>query len=96
MKALAALGARATAIEIDVEDEAACRALSDQAVERFGRLDILINNAGINIRKQPQEYAASEWHKVLNVNLTAAFLCSRPPTRTWFAPAAARSSTPDP
>jgi 2-deoxy-D-gluconate 3-dehydrogenase len=76
-KSLAALGARAAAIEIDVEDEAACRALGDQAVERFGRMDILINNAGINIRKQPQDYAASEWHKVLNVNLTAAFLCSQ-------------------
>src|SRR2546425_12593716 len=44
--------------------------------ERFGRLDILVNNAGTNIRKPIHEYTLAEWHRVLDTNLTSAFLCS--------------------
>ncbi len=47
--ALTALGAKAVAIEADVADEAASRALVEQAVDRLGRLDILVNNAGVRI-----------------------------------------------
>jgi 2-deoxy-D-gluconate 3-dehydrogenase len=71
------LGARAFAIDADVLEEAACRRLVDAAAERFGRLDILVNNAGIAIRKPPQDYTAAEWHRVLDSNLTSAFLCSQ-------------------
>jgi 2-deoxy-D-gluconate 3-dehydrogenase len=46
-------------------------------VERFGRIDILFNNAGINIRRPPQELSPEDWHKVLGVNLTGAFLMSK-------------------
>lgn len=45
--------------------------------KQFGRLDILINNAGMMIRKSPYELAIEEWDRVLNVNLRAGFLCSR-------------------
>jgi 2-deoxy-D-gluconate 3-dehydrogenase len=76
VKALQALGAKALAIEGDVLAEADCRALVDRAAEHFGRLDILVNNAGIAIRKQPQAYTAAEWHRVLDSNLTSAFLCA--------------------
>jgi 2-deoxy-D-gluconate 3-dehydrogenase len=38
---------------------------------------ILVNNAGINIRKQPQEYTLAEWHAILDTNLTSAFVCSQ-------------------
>lgn len=74
---LRALGARAEAIEVDVLDETSCRRLVDETVRRFGRLDILINNAGINIRKQPQDYDVADWHAVMNTNLTSAFVCSQ-------------------
>ena len=77
VKELEALGARATAIEVDVRDEASCRAMVAQAAERFGRIDILVNNAGTNIRKLPQDYALAEWREVLDTNLTSAFLCSQ-------------------
>jgi len=40
------------------------------------RLDILVNNAGTNIRKPIHEYTLAEWHRVLDTNLTSAFLCS--------------------
>ena len=74
---LEALEAKAVAVEVDVTSEASCRALVTAAVEHFGRLDILINNAGTSIRKQPQEYALAEWQTVLETNLTSAFVCSQ-------------------
>ena len=70
------LGAKASAIAVDVLKEDSCRALIAGAVKQHGRLDILVNNAGINIRKQPQEYTLAEWHQVMDTNLTSAFLCS--------------------
>src|ERR1700751_852922 len=47
LEALSALDPSTTAIELDVGDEAACRAMAEAAAKAFGRLDILINNAGI-------------------------------------------------
>ena len=65
------------AIEADVLKEADCRALAHKTVAQLGRLDILVNNAGINIRKQPQEYTLDEWRRVMDSNLTSAFVCSQ-------------------
>jgi len=76
VKELQALGAKASAIAVDVLKEESCRALISDAVKAHGRLDILVNNASINIRKQPQEYTLAEWHQVMDSNLTSAFLCS--------------------
>jgi len=77
VKALEALGAKAVAIEVDVRDEASCRAMVARAAERLGRVDILVNNAGTNVRKLPQEYTLAEWREVLDTNLTSAFVCSQ-------------------
>ena len=74
---LAALGAQAVAIEADVADEAAVNALIRGTVDRFGRLDVLVNNAGMNIRKPVQDLTLAEWRQVLDTNLTSAFLASR-------------------
>jgi 2-dehydro-3-deoxy-D-gluconate 5-dehydrogenase len=74
---LEGLGAAAIALPVDVVDEASCRALVEKTVDRFGRLDVLINNAGTNIRKQPEEYSLDEWRLILDTNLTSAFLCSQ-------------------
>ncbi len=74
---LATSGAKAAFVAVDVTDAASCRALIEATVARFGRLDILINNAGINIRKAPESYSAEEWHRVLDINLTGSFLCSQ-------------------
>jgi 2-deoxy-D-gluconate 3-dehydrogenase len=74
---LEGLGAKAAAVTVDVTDEASCRAMVDQAVTRFGRLDVLINNAGTNVRKQPEEYTLEEWRMILETNLTSAFTCSQ-------------------
>jgi 2-deoxy-D-gluconate 3-dehydrogenase len=77
MAALGAKGAEAAFVATDVTDEAQCRAMVEAAVARFGRLDILVNNAGMNIRKSPEAYTAAEWHKVMDTNLTGAFLASQ-------------------
>jgi len=62
--------------EVDVTSESSCRALIDGAAARHGRLDILVNNAGTNIRKVPDVLALEEWHKVMDTNLTSAFVCT--------------------
>ena len=67
----------AIALEADLKDEKACRALVDEAARRLGRLDILINNAGINVRKQPQEFTLDEWRLVMDTNLTSAFVAAQ-------------------
>ena len=73
---LEALGTRALAVSVDVTDEDAVSRLVSATRDRFGRLDILVNNAGTNIRKPIHEYTLAEWHRVLDTNLTSAFLCS--------------------
>ena len=67
----------AIALEADLKDEKACRAMVDEAAKRLGRLDILINNAGMNIRKQPQDFTLDEWKTVMDTNLTSAFVASQ-------------------
>lgn len=74
---LKALGSDAFALEADVTDEAAVAALFAEVGARCGRLDILINNAGINVRKPVEQLALDEWRQVLDTNLTSAFLCCR-------------------
>jgi NAD(P)-dependent dehydrogenase (short-subunit alcohol dehydrogenase family) len=61
----------------DVTDETQVRALEQAVRERFGHVDILINNAGMNIRKPMVEYTLDEWNTVLDTNLTSVFLVSR-------------------
>lgn len=74
---LAGLGVQGLAVAVDVADEASCQAMVQATKDRFGRLDILINNAGTNVRKQPEEYTLAEWHHILETNLSSAFMCSQ-------------------
>ncbi len=64
-------------IEADVSDEVAVALAVEQVLDRFGRLDVLINNAGLCLRKPLRELSLAEWQRVLDVNLTGAFLCAR-------------------
>ncbi|MFL6623820.1 MAG: SDR family NAD(P)-dependent oxidoreductase [Sulfurifustis sp.] len=70
-------GAEVMAVALDVTDEASAARAVAAVVERFGRIDILVNNAGINLRAPPQDLPVQDWHKVIETNLTGAFLCAK-------------------
>jgi gluconate 5-dehydrogenase len=70
-------GHQAVGIESDVTDEAAVQAMVDRAVSEFGRVDILINNAGINIRGPIDELSAEQFKQVHDINVDGLWLCSR-------------------
>jgi 2-deoxy-D-gluconate 3-dehydrogenase len=73
----AQIGAECLVVTADVgRPEDVDRAVAVIA-NRFSRIDILFNNAGMNIRKQPEEMAVAEWQEVINTNLTSAFLMSK-------------------
>jgi len=61
----------------DVSDENAVNEAIAAAVARFGRLDALVNNAGIGLTKPLIELSLSEWNRVIGVNLTGAWLCAK-------------------
>jgi len=75
--AVGELGAEAECYRADVRSEADVLALEPQVRERFGRAQILINNAGVNVRKLVTEFTYQEWRSVLDTNLTGAFLMCR-------------------
>ncbi len=77
LRELQAAGVRAESLPCDVTDEAAVLRLFAQVADRHGHLDILVNNAGSTVRKAPQDFSLDDWHQVMDVNLTSAFLCSR-------------------
>jgi sorbitol-6-phosphate 2-dehydrogenase len=67
----------AVAVQADVTNEAQVNAMVDTAVETFGKLDIMVSNAGILIAKPITEFAQSDWEKVIDVNLVGYFLCAK-------------------
>jgi NAD(P)-dependent dehydrogenase (short-subunit alcohol dehydrogenase family) len=71
-------GARALAVPADVTDPASVRALFETTKETFGRLDLLFNNAGTGAPAVPlEDLTAEQWRRVVDVNLTGAFLCTQ-------------------
>lgn len=68
---------RAVAVRLDVTDEAATEAAIAGCVERFGRLDIAVVNAGLLVLKRAVELSLEDWNLVLAVNLTGAFVTAR-------------------
>jgi len=67
-------GGRAEYFLADVTQPAQVKAAEQAIIARFGQVNILINNAGINIRKPLTEYTLEEWHQVMNANLTSVYL----------------------
>ena len=73
----ATLGDAAIAYEVDVTREAEVQAMAAEALRRFGRIDILINNAGIIRKAFVKDMSEATWDAVVDVNLKATFLCSK-------------------
>ena len=70
-------GRRTWALAVDVTDEAQVAAMIDHTQETFGRVDILVANAGIVMAGAVEEFDLARWRKVIDVNLTGYFLCAK-------------------
>ena len=77
-------GSDAIGVEADVTKPEACAALVQAAVDKFGRLDILVCNAGININKPAIDFSAAEFDTVISGNLRAYFLCAQAAARQFL------------
>lgn len=78
-----AKGSRAMAIRADVSDEAQVSAMFREMIAEFGTIDILVNNAGLQQDAPFHELTLAQWNRVLGVNLTGQFLCSREAVREF-------------
>jgi NAD(P)-dependent dehydrogenase (short-subunit alcohol dehydrogenase family) len=76
-EAIQAGGGRAVAVITDVTKPTDADWLAAAAIDAYGRIDVLVNNAGILRSTRAAEVSAEEWHLVVDANLTGAFLCSR-------------------
>jgi NAD(P)-dependent dehydrogenase (short-subunit alcohol dehydrogenase family) len=74
---VAEIGSEAVAVKVDVADEAGTRELAAATVERFGRVDVLFNNAGIAGVGDLEETSLELWEQVMRVNVRGVFLMSR-------------------
>jgi glucose 1-dehydrogenase len=71
------LGCDSIAIEADISKESDCTKLIEETVKHYGRIDVLVNNAGIQQEVPFEETSAEVWRKIIDVDLTGPFLCSR-------------------
>jgi NAD(P)-dependent dehydrogenase (short-subunit alcohol dehydrogenase family) len=76
LKETAAGAEGALVVPADVTDEESVGALFAEAIRAFGRVDVLFNNAGINISGSVGEISAADWRRVIDTNLTGSFLCA--------------------
>ena len=79
------LGVRVLPLACDVTQPSHVQTVVETAVREFGRIDILINNAGISWGAPPEEMSLSDWTKVLDTNLTGTFLCAQAVGRVMIA-----------
>ena len=83
VRKLESKGVKAAAIETDVSDGESVKYMVKEAVERFGRIDVLINNAGIGVSFPLLTHDESAWERILDVNLNGVFLCTREVRLLW-------------
>ena len=70
-------GGDALSVQVDVSSELQVSALISRTVAAYGRLDVLVNNAGVELAKKVTETSEAEWDRLMGVNLKGVFLCSK-------------------
>ena len=90
-KAIDQAGGTALSVPTDVTDAASVQNLFDTAIERFGQLDVLVNNAGITAQVDLTELGEDEWDRIFDTNVRGMFLCSRAAARHFAAIGAGRA-----
>lgn len=76
-KKLDSSGERIMTIKADVTDEMMIKDSMSKVFNKFGKIDILINNAGISLHKPTKEMSVEDFNKVININLNGSFICSK-------------------
>jgi 3-oxoacyl-[acyl-carrier protein] reductase len=76
-KELTDLGTEGHAVEVNVASEPSVKRLANETFERFGRIDILVNDAGVYLKSPVVDMSEELWDRTINVNLGGNFLCSR-------------------
>jgi len=74
VKEIQKLGKRSYAMAVDVRQEEQVKAVVEKAVADWGRLDVMVNNAGASFRSKPEDISPNGWNTVVGINLTGAFL----------------------
>ena len=82
---VAQTGRRALAVQVDVTDEGQVEGMVRRTLDEFGRLDVLVSNAGILIAEGVDEFPADRWRAVIEVNLVGYFLCAKHAARVMKA-----------
>src|SRR5258705_2507508 len=77
VESLRGRGFTVDAMRCDVYNAADVQAVAEATVERFGKIDILVNNAGISWGERPEAMTLTQWQKVIDINLTGAFISSQ-------------------
>lgn len=78
-------GRRVACLSLDVRDEASIREMGDAAHAAFGRIDVLVNNAGVNVRKAALDVTWDDWNAVLDTNLRGTFFVAQAVARHMIA-----------
>jgi NAD(P)-dependent dehydrogenase (short-subunit alcohol dehydrogenase family) len=71
------IGRRALVVPTDVTDLEACERLVGTVIDEYGRVDVLVNNAGGSINKAPEDWSVAEWHQIVDKNLASVWFMSR-------------------
>lgn len=71
------VGAEVMTIAVDVSSEQSVKEMTAATLDKFGRIDSLIANAGVNDRKPPQDYSAETWNWIVETNLSGPFYCAQ-------------------
>ncbi|MCB1074110.1 MAG: SDR family oxidoreductase [Simkania sp.] len=81
---VSAIGRQALVIKADVSQEDQVQAMFKETIEKFGTVDIVINNAGLQKDSCFADMTIDQWNKVIGINLTGQFLCSREAIREFL------------